>query len=384
MSILASTTVIANAMPSVWFADDPDAAATSPEAVYEAALRYVDSGLSVIPIDISGDKAPDCQRVPAWKIYQLRLPRPDELRRWYEHGGLFGLAAVGGLVSGRERGCGLEIIDFDNADLGVQWIDAIGVRAPGLIDRLPMVITPRPGLHVYFRSKGCQGCGKLACAPVTDSAGNVVRDVGGQLKKVTLVERKGEGGYTLVPPSPKRCHPRNRLYQLLDDSPDLTQIPVISVEEREILLTEARQFNRWQEREVFKKPTQNAVRSDGNRPGDDFNRRASWPELLGKHGWVLVGRRGDIEDWQRPGKDGNGLSATINYGDSQLLYVFSSNAAPFDDGRAYDKFAAFALLEHGGDFCKAAQALQDLGYGRQTLPMGKRSGVYTTVLTRAQ
>src|SRR5262245_26303817 len=84
-------------MPAVWFADDPDADATSPQAVYEAALRYVEAGLSVIPITTDcPDKTPDFNRVVAWKIYQLRLPRKDEIQHWNELGGSFGLAILGG------------------------------------------------------------------------------------------------------------------------------------------------------------------------------------------------------------------------------------------------------------------------------------------------
>jgi putative DNA primase/helicase len=123
------------------------------------------------------------------------------------------------------------------------------------------------------------------------------------------------------------------------------------------------------------------VQANGQRPGDDFERRASWAEILEPHGWVMVGRRGEVEDWRRPGKD-SGVSATVNYAASGLLYVFSTNADPFEDGRGYSKFTAFALLNHGGDYGKAAKALQQAGYGRQLLMPGKRSpsgNVLTTI-----
>jgi len=45
------------------------------------------------------------------------------------------------------------------------------------------------------------------------------------------------------------------------------------------------------------------------------------------------------------------------------LYVFSSNAAPFEPGKAYGPFAVYALLEHHGDFAAAARALRAEGYG---------------------
>src|SRR5437870_2802150 len=62
LPIRSNSDKLANGWPASWIADDPDADATSPQAVYEAALRYVDRGLSVIPVDAySGDKSPDPQ-----------------------------------------------------------------------------------------------------------------------------------------------------------------------------------------------------------------------------------------------------------------------------------------------------------------------------------
>ena len=45
-----------------------------------------------------------------------------------------------------------------------------------------------------------------------------------------------------------------------------------------------------------------------------------------------------------------------------MLYVFTSAWAPFEPLQAYTKFAALALLEHGGDL-RAAKALAEDGYG---------------------
>src|SRR5262249_42068642 len=90
-----SAPLLANGWPAAWVAEDPDAEATSPKAVYEAAQTYVASGLSVIPITAEeADKSPDSRRIASWKIYQLRPPRAEELRAWYDLGGLFGIAVV--------------------------------------------------------------------------------------------------------------------------------------------------------------------------------------------------------------------------------------------------------------------------------------------------
>src|SRR5262249_46808386 len=53
-------------------------------------------------------------------------------------------------------------------------------------------------------------------------------------------------------------------------------------------------------------------------------------------------------------------------GGADLLRVFSSNADPFEAGRAYGKFRAYALLNHGGDLSAAARELRRQGYGSRS------------------
>jgi putative DNA primase/helicase len=373
-----STDLLANGWPAAWIADDPDAEATSPEAVYEAAQAYVGSGLSIIPITAEyADKSPDARRIGSWKTFQVRRPYPKELREWYEAGGLFGLAVIGGAVSGGQPGCGLEIIDFDTADLANPWIEAVEKSVPDLVQRLVRVQSPRPGLHVYYRCPLYGDCQKLACCAREDETENRI-----QRKKVTLIEMKAEGGYAIIPPSPQRCHPTNRRYRLVEGSPSLTSVPIISPQERAVLLEEARRFNRWTDpTKPVKSFPARARSSDGRRPGDDFERKVSWADILEPHGWVLANRRGDIEDWRRPGKD-HGVSGTANYAGSGLFYPFSSNAHPFEEGQGYGKFRAYAVLNHGGDFVKAAQALRDEGYGAPSLPAGRRTTSPTVMTTK--
>ena len=45
------------------------------------------------------------------------------------------------------------------------------------------------------------------------------------------------------------------------------------------------------------------VPRQGERPGDAFNRLATWPEVLEPHGWLAVGEYAGVTRWRRPGKD---------------------------------------------------------------------------------
>jgi hypothetical protein len=109
-----------------------------------------------------------------------------------------------------------------------------------------------------------------------------------------------------------------------------------------------------------------ASEATGNRPGDDFNKRGSWPELLEPRGWVWVGKKkADGASYLlRPGKD-SGISARLNHGGDGLLRVYSSNAGALQSGTSYTLFGAYAALQHGGDFRAATKALAALGYGEQ-------------------
>jgi hypothetical protein len=335
--------------------------------VYRAGRAYVNAGLSFIPISADLTKMPAFELLPRvwcserqehrrrWSIYRERQPSRQELREWFLRGALaeYGMAILGGAISGN-----LEILDLDNFEIAKAFKRLIEDQTPGLFRRLVKVRTPRPGLHLYYRCAAVGGNQKLARIPDPDVAGK---------KPKTVIETKGEGGYCLAPPSPRECHPRQKCYVFIGGK-DLTQVPMITPEERAALFDAARTFDAWKDQ---RRPTRRHRRKTGrratSRPGDDFNQRADWADILEPHGWTYVGDDGgDVEYWRRPGK-AEGVSATTNYADSDLLYVFSSNADPFEDDTAYTKFAAYALLEHDGDFSDAARELGGLGYGRTSL-----------------
>ena len=99
-------------------------------------------------------------------------------------------------------------------------------------------------------------------------------------------------------------------------------------------------------------------------PGDDYNERGDWLELLNKHGWTVAYQRDEVVYLTRPGKR-TGISATINALGTGRLHVFTTNAEPLEAGCSYSKHGTLAALEHGGDHKKAAQALKKAGYGRR-------------------
>lgn len=327
--------------------------------ILETSLLYVASGLSVIPIKPGGSKSP---AINEWKTFQNRKPTEDELKIWFSKYKGCGIAIVTGAVSGS-----LEIFDCDAPELFEAWCELVESSCPGLLIRLVIVLTPSGGYHVYYRSREIEGNQKLAQrlieVPEGTEGGRWID--GRYVKLVTLLETRGEGGYVLAPGSPPECHPTGKPYLLI--AGDLCSIPIITPHERAVLLDVARSFNRYIRPErVYQQGSMRRQINHSNRPGDQFNAKSDWHSLLTSHGWKFICQRGEISYWRRPGKVAPSISATTNYEGSNLLYVFSSNAYPFQENAAYSLFSAYSLLDHNGDFRAAAKALSEQGFGSQS------------------
>lgn len=323
----------------------------------DLARKYVKAGgLSVIPIRTDGTKSP---ATATWTQYQDRLPTDAELVEMFSR--RCGIAILGGDASGH-----LEVLDFDETGLYQDFASEVEQIATGLLDRLPIVATPSGGRHVYYRCDVVEGNQKLAMRWATD-------EETGKRRAETRIETRGQRGYCLAPGCPDQCHELGLPYTHCG-GPSLLTIPTITPEERQILLTVARSFNLVEvESPTEKKLTQSgSANRDGVTPGDDFNRQATWSEILEPHGWALVHSRGGRDCWRRPGKTDSGWSATTgctSANGTDLLCVFSTSAFPLDGPvppkqcSTYSKFAAFAALNHGGDYSAAAKALAAEGYG---------------------
>lgn len=154
------------------------------------------------------------------------------------------------------------------------------------------------------------------------------------------IDIKSEGGYVLLPPSVTEG-----VYEWVNNG-----------------VTEPTELPHWLY-ELIKKPELTPKQvvlgiSDPNdhRPGTLYNRTATIEEILEPHGWTLVDVDGEESRWKRPGST-SASSATFNYNGSNLLYVFSSSAEPFEADTAYSLFAAYTLLNHGGDYKEAARQI---------------------------
>lgn len=308
--------------------------------IYHTALSAHQAGINVIPVRADGSKRP---ALAGWRIYQQRPVTPGELAHWFRASAR-GIAVVTGEISGN-----LEALDIDSPQTYRAWLARVwedrALRS--LYERLAsgyLEATPAGGRHLLFR-----------CSTIGRNQVLARRALAGTQRYQTLIETRGTGGLLIIAPSGGRVHPAGKPYVLLYGG--IGQVTTITPEERDQLLALARTFDETplivrEERSVYRL----TGTSDHQRPGDLFNQRATWEEILSPHGWRLVRVINGAGQWRRPGKRGPGISATTNYAGHDLLYVFST-ATPFEPERAYTKFAAYTLLEHQGDFGRAARTL---------------------------
>ena len=220
--------------------------------------------------------------------------------------------------------------------------------------KFPWIQTGGSGVHVLVRLHRKPPSGEhLAKRPIKYSK-----------KPDLLLETRGEGNYIIAVGSPASVHESGNPYILLNG--DLADVPILEDDIFEFFIELGKTFDEMPKTETKADKAQRLLSTTNNgRPGDDFNERATWTEILEPHGYKLLRQKDDEGFWRKPNSsDERQHHLTTNYGGTGKLFCFSTNAPPFETKKPYNKFAAYALLNHGGDFTKAAKALAEKGYGK--------------------
>jgi hypothetical protein len=328
--------------------------------VLAAALAFHAAGCSVVPARPDGSKAP----IGNWKKYQTERADEMQIKTWLSNGHP-GFGLVCGTVSD-----GLIMVELEGRAIAGNMLARAGevALAAGDADlwrRITtgyMEATPAGGAHILYRIVGaaCPGNQKLARRPAQQPPAVDV-----------LAETRGEGGYVIVAPSGGTTHPTGKAWTRFTGSP--ATIPNLTLDEHTTICSILRALDEMPTPDVHLTPTNERPSSLGVgselTPGDDYNQRTSWQQVLEPHGWKLLRQRGTVCEWRRPGKNDQSIAATTGYGDHDLLYVFSTSTL-LDSEKSYSKFAALTILEHGGDYRATASSLRSAGYGapRDVLP----------------
>lgn len=316
----------------------------------QAALNFHDAGICVVPARTDGSKAPD----GSWKQYQIERPSREQIIKWFENGHQ-GIGIICGKVSGN-----LEMLELEGRAVSSGLLDQARELAvnSGLAEIWEVMVngysevTPSGGIHFLYRiaDEEVPGNTKIARRPGENDSIEV------------LVETRGEGGFVITAPSCGTTHPSGQPWQLLKGSP--ATIAMLSFEEREALHDIFRALDQMPVKEQIAQSLGSREQT-GERPGDDFNNRATWKEILEPKGWKVVFTANGVTYWRRPGKT-TGISATTGRNDGDNLFVFTTSTI-FEAEKPYSKFAAFTHLEFGGNYSEASKALRVKGYGASNL-----------------
>jgi hypothetical protein len=312
--------------------------------ILRTALEFAANGICAVPVATDGSKRP---ALTNWKQYQDRLPTPEELLTWFSNAE--GVGVICGKVSGNLEMLELEgraVADKLHLDLKEMAHNAGLSDVWDRINNGYVEVTPSGGLHWLYRIDGeVPGNTKLARRPGENGGIDV------------LAETRGEGGFVIVAPTNGTCHPSGGKWEMLVGGP--ASIPTLTVAERNELHRLFMTFDAIPKQDII---TEDIKPKTGLTPGDDYNAKVSWDQILEPLGWKKnYTNRDGVTTWTRPGKV-YGVSASTNFAGTDKFYVFSSSTI-FEPERSYSKFAVYALSEHNGDFSEAAKALRASGYG---------------------
>lgn len=341
-----------------------------------AAARELDeAGLCVLPIKADGSKAPD---VRSWTPYKIERSTPEDHDQWFSGDHPHGIAVVYGAVSGA-----VEMLEFEGLAIREGLLDAVTqiMDDSGLGEPWAAVLggwateSPSGGRHYRVHVEGADVPGNTKLASrlaredeYTDEERQRLREKPGTRIVRVLIETRGEGGYGLVEPSGGTVHASGRPYVRLAGGP--ASIPVLDAETMTAIRDVCRMLDRLPRPEPAKTAPRPVVpRQDGSlRPGDDFEGRASWEDIL-RGVFRPLTTRGSETYWGWADGVG-GVKATTGRDEHDRLFVFATGSE-FTPEVPYSKFGAYALLNHSGDHKAAAKELARQNYGsRQLAPVG--------------
>jgi hypothetical protein len=314
----------------------------------DAAAQYVQAGVRVLPTK-PYKKAPAHE---GWK--ESATLDPSQVQAMWPDSARYGVGlAMGRWANTADFGTYLVCVDLDckpDKPNGVQAFDRLVAEHGGDMGNPWIQITPSGGKHLVYQLEHEYAGNSTAQLP----AGIDVRGEGGQI--VAAPTDTGQGTRHWVPGHAPWDHTPGFAPEFLLDllQPAVPALPPVTAREQ----------------------------ADSNLPGEIYNSRTSWPQLLTQHGWGYLSTRTTngrtVQHWERPGQTEKGKAGGTlceQSGRWGVFYVWSSNApaallAPQfrAQGSTYlashSPFSFFAAMHHGGDFSAASKQLRQ-EYERQ-------------------
>ena len=291
-------------------------------------------GLSIIPVAIT--KKPI---IKSWSEYQSTIA---PIALWHSH---YINQGTVGIITGKISG-NLECIDIDikNDPTGKIITEYSNIIPPELLEKLVIQSTPSGGQHFIYRCPDTTIDKNLKLALHSD--------------RTVIIETRGEGGYFCT------SKVNNKIIQGVLDLENLYEdIPVITPEERNLLLDLARSLTRFF---PSGNTSKNGEPFSYSEPAiNEFNNKYLIVELFEKHGWSVV-----KEDDQKIYLLRDGSSAVHSgyyFKDSKTFFCFSTSTE-FQPEKPYNHFQVLQVLEGKNDYRTTVRLLKDYGYEVKTKP----------------
>ena len=290
-------------------------------------------GLSIIPV--STNKIP----FKPWSEYQSKI---TPISLWHSH---YLNQGTVGIITGQISG-NLECIDIDikNDPLKTIITDYTNLIPPDLLKRLIIQSTPSGGFHFIYRCPDASIDKNLKLALHSD--------------KTVILETRGEGGYFCT------SMVNNDIKQGIFDLENLNvEIPIITSEERNLLLEIARSLTRYFPTGGTSKNGEAFVYSET--AINEFNDKYSITELFQKHGWSVVKEDDHKVYLLRDGS--SAVHSGYYFKDTKTFFCFSTSTE-FQPEKPYNHFQVLQVLEGKNDYRTTLRLLKEYGYEVKTKP----------------
>ena len=335
----------------------PTNQATGGADLLTAALELNAGGLRVIPV-WTADQEP----FPKWKQYRQGQTADDVRAVFSQRQTAPDRIAL--ILTG-----GMEAIDIDTkADpartIDKEFFDKVKATAGDaeILKKCLLQKTKSGGWHLLYRAENADPKN----LQLAKRAQPVMKDRRETFPAV--IETRGtEKGLLYIAPSPG--------YEVRQG--DFFNLPTLTPEERNILITAARELD---ERREVSPPAEKSHTAQNTRPQsdqatgaagalspwDDFNRRADLVGLLEGYGWHVVNQQADGRArLSKPGasnkNDVHGSIVKTRAG--ELRFFPFTTATSFEPEKCYSPAAVFGVMECNGDWSKTTAALRAKGYG---------------------
>lgn len=314
---------------------------------HELAIALWNQGILLVPA------FPDKKPATAYAHWRETYPNIDEyFEVWEKWQHLDECHMLTGLSS-KEHVVEMFDIDLKNdpMDRIVEDFESVlREYSPDLFAKLYIEQTPSGGRHYGYKTSTVKPKRNIAFFIDQNPKLTFEEELSGVIKYRPVIEVQGANALCRVWPT--------KGFKVIQGS--IESLPVLSDTDIALLEYIGEGFNQKPEEAIIDAPRRERI--DGDTPGNDYSNRISAADisaLFQKHGWVAKKSRDRIL-LRRPGAKTKGFDGDIK---NNIFMSFSSSVNDFNTNQGYPPFSVYAILEHGGDFKAAAQALKEQGYG---------------------